>query len=296
MIISTMNSSLLELQHLKVISDKLAAAPKEYSQIFREVDAQSKQVTVPHTGALGQWAEGVEGGVLQSDQIIEGFTATFNLAMYNNSYDITYEAIRWDQYGVMNTNPNNMVNGLNYKIESEAAAVLNEGFATTTGFDGVYLFSNSHPLAQSASYGDNLFTGALGYAKVQEAELLMNQGTVSESNMPTPSRPDTLWCAVGLHRTALEILTSTNIAGELSNTKGSLPVLKVAPMSYVTAGYWGLKDSQFADNNLIFMWFDKPMFKTEPIPGRWNVTKVMGYTAFQAGYFDWRGIVGSTGA
>jgi hypothetical protein len=295
MIISTMNSSLLELQHLKVISDEYNKAPKEYAQLFHEANARAKQETVPHLGAFGAWAEGTEGGALSSDEIVEGDTATFNLKIYDKSYDISYESIRWDQYNKLGKSPLALIRGLNYTLESEHAAVINEGFATTTGYDGVYLFSNSHPLASSASLGDNLFTGALGYSTIQTAEQLLI-ATVNEANLKIQARPDVLWCAIGLHRAALEIVTSTNIAGELSNTKGSLPALKVVPMSYITAGYWGLKDSSFAADNLITMWFDKPMFDTEPIPGRWGATKVKGYTAFQPGYADWRGIVGSTGA
>jgi len=296
MILTTNNPSLLELQHLKVISDTYAELPTEYTQLFYELDAPSKQVTVPHTGALGQWKAGTEGGVLNSDEIIEGFTATFNFQSYDNSYDVSHEAKKWDQYGVIGTEPAEMARGLHYLIESEAAAVLNEGFATTTGFDGSYLFSNSHSLKQSSSVGDNLFTGALSYSKIQEAELLMNTGTLNEAGLRTFSRPSALWCSINLHREALEILASTNRAGEISNTKSSLPPLRVAPMSLVTTNYWGLKDDSLSNNNLWFMWFEHPAFDIEMVPGRWDVTKIKGYAAFQTGYADWRGIVGSTGA
>lgn len=294
MIITSMSPSLYELQHMQIISDEYEAAPNEYKQLFHEVDARAKTETIPHIGAFGAWAEGTEGGVLPSDEIVEGDTATFSLKIYNKSYDITYEARKWDQYNKMTGKAQELVRGLNYTIESEAASVLNKGFATTTGYDGSYLFSNTHDLVSSTSSGDNLFTGAINYANIKAGELLL-RNTVNEANLPIFCRPDTLWCAIDKHRDALEIVSSSNIPGEISNTKASLPPLTVTPMSLLTAGYWGLKDSRYAANNLIMMWFDRPMFKSEMVPGSWEVMKVKGYTAFQPGYADWRGIVGSVG-
>lgn len=291
------NPSLLEVGHLKVISDTYAAVPKEYPQIFYEMTATKKTETVPHLGALSPWREGNEGGAFNSDEIVEGDTATFTPVIYNNSYAITFESQKYDQYGKIGAEPAAMGRGLRYVEEQAAANVINNGFAVTRGYDGEYLFSNSHPLVSSSASGDNLASGAISYSNVKAAKLLL-QNTVNEANIPIMARATTLWCAANIEADAYEILSSTNIAGELSNTKNVLPKmgpLKVACLSLLTDGYWGVKDDNFASNNLIFMWFVKPMYGVQDVPGTLN-RMVWGYAAFNVGYADYRGIVGSTGA
>lgn len=290
--------SLYEQGHLKAIADNYAELPIEYTALFDEQQAQQWTEDMFHLGAFGLWDEGDEGAPFNEDTLVEGDTATFTLQSYNKAYALTYESERWDQYKQIGPKPAAMARGLRATEETSAAAILNNGFAITTGYDGAYLFSNSHPLtsAGSTTYGDNLFTGALSYAKIQEAETLL-RNTVNEANIKIMCKPTVLWCNSDYHRTAMEILASTNIAGELSNTKASLPPLEVAPMSYVTSGYWGLKDNTSAlrKNNLIFRWGDRPMFGVKEDPNSLN-RKIWGYASWVCGYADWRGIVGSAGA
>jgi hypothetical protein len=291
-------TSLYAKGDLRVIGDEYGQFPTQYTQIFSEQQATQKVESVPHLGALSRWntTANTEGASFNQDGFTEADTATFTMAIYTNSYDITYEAVKWDQYDKMNRNPKQLVRGLYDLLEYKAASVINDGFATTTGYDGAYLFSHSHDLNESATKGDNLFTGAISYANVKAGKLLLEE-TVQESNILILAKADTLWCSSNIESDAFEILGSSNIAGELSNTANVLPKmgpLKVASLSYVTDGYYGLKDSRFASNNLIMMWFTKPEFGMQDVPGTRN-TKVWGYAAFAAGYADWRGIVGSTG-
>lgn len=295
MILTTTNPSLLSVEHLKVISDSYGMAEKEYTQVFKTGDAnQRKSVTIPHTGALSTWNTSTEGASFNSDEIIEGSTAEFNLVIYTNSYDITHESVRYDQYDVINAKPQKLVRGLLDAEESAAATVLNNGFATDTIYDGVYLFSNSHPLtsASATTYGDNLTTGAISYANIKAAVLLL-RNTVNESNIRIRARANKLWCAGNIEFDAMEIMSSQNIAGEISNTKNKLPSMTVAGMTELTDGYWGVMDESY--RNLVMMWFEEPTFDRERIPGTRN-WKVWGYAAFQPGVEDWRGIVGSTGS
>jgi len=292
MMLTTTNPSLLSVEHLKVIADSYGQAEKEYPGVFQMGDANMrKSVTIPHTGALSTWTTNVEGGSFNSDEIVEGDTAEFNLVIYDNSYDITHESVRYDQYDVINAKPQKLVRGLLDAEEAAAAAVINNGFDTDTIYDGVYLFSNSHPLASSSSYGDNLTTGAISYANIKLANLLL-RNTVNESNIRIRARANKLWCAGNIEFDAMEILSSQNIAGEISNTKNALPKMTVASLTEVTDGYWGVMDGSF--RNLVMMWFEEPTFDRERIPGTRNV-KVWGYAAFQPGVEDWRGIVGSAG-
>jgi hypothetical protein len=272
----------------------------EYPKLFYVGQAQTWVEDIPHMGAFGLWDEQEsEGAPFNMDSMAEGDTATFTLHAYNKAYSITYESQRWDKYGQIGPKPEAMARGLRSTEETAAAAVINNGFAVTAGYDGAYLFSNTHPLkpdgADSGEDGDNLFTGALSYAKVQEAEQLM-KATPNEADIIIGLRPTVLWCSTDQERAAKEILSSTNIAGELSNTRASLPPLEVLPLTYVTSPYWGLKcnDALIMKNNLIFNWGDRPIFGVKEDPNSLN-RKIYGYASWTCGYADWRGIVGSLG-
>jgi hypothetical protein len=274
--------------------------PLEYTQLFVEEQAQTWVEDEFHLGAFGTWDEGEEGEPFNMDSMAEGDTATFTQQAYNKAYSITYEAQRWDKYGKIGPKPEAMARGLRATQEQSAADVINNGFATTAGYDGAYLFSNTHPLkpdgADSGEDGDNLFTGALSYANIQAAETLL-KATPNQANILINLRPSILWCSTDQERAAKEILASTNIAGELSNTRASLPPLMVAPMSYITSPYWGLKDGSpmISKNNLKYKWGDKPFFGVKEDPNSLN-RKIWGYASWVCGYADWRGIVGSLGS
>jgi len=276
---------------MKIIADTYAEKPLEYTQIFKEKQARQMTETIPHLGALGTWTTNDEGSPFNEDEVVEGDTATYALTIYDQSYNITYEAVRWDQYDLLNAKAVNMGRGLRNAQELAAAAIINEGFATTTGYDGSYLFANDHDLASSSSSGDNLTTGDLTDTNLKTAITLL-KSTVNESNIKIHCKPRVLWCSDGDEFVAYTLLQSVNAAGELSNNKNTLPKMRVAVMSDVTTGYWGVMDDEIAE--LTFMWFDKPAFGKKEDPYSRNV-KVWGYAAFTPGYSDWRGIVGSVG-
>ena len=290
-ILTTTNPSTVAIGHMKIISDTYGEKPLQYTQIFKDKQARQKTETIPHLGALGTWQTNNEGSPFNEDELVEGDTAQYALTIYNHSYDITYESIRWDQYDLLKDKAVNMGRGLRNSQEIAAAAIINNGFATTLGYDGSYLFSNTHDLASSASTGDNLTTGDLTDTNVKAAIIVL-ENTVNESNILIDCQPRVLWCGTGDQFVAQTILQSMGAAGELSNNKNVLPGMRLALMSRLTTGYWGVMDDEVAQ--LTFMWFDKPAFGKQDVPGTRNV-KVWGYAAFTPGYHDWRGIVGSTG-
>lgn len=290
-ILTTSNPSLLEVGHRKVIADSYEMKPKQYPMLFREMQADQWEETFPHLGALGEWKASTEGAPYNEDEVTEGFTATFTHQMYNNSYVITHEAIKWDKYRLMENSATNLGRKAAIKEEGSAAAVINGGFATN-GYDGVPLFSGSHPLKSSTALGNNLISGALSDASMKAARTLL-RGTVDEAGGKIQSIPDTAWVAANLEWTLATILESTGAAGETSNNKNVLPGMRRAVMDYITDNYWGLADTSML--NLVFMWYEKPHYGMERIPNS-DDFRMYGQSAFDVGYADWRGVIGSTGA
>lgn len=290
-ILTTSNPSLLEAGHRKIVSDTYASRPKQYPMLFKEMQANLRTESFPHVGAFGLAPSSTEGAPYNEDQITEGYTAEFTPTIYNLSYVITHEAIKYDQYRKMEKEAMNLGRSLAAREETQAAAVINGGFATATGYDGVYLFSNSHPLENSASLGDNLTTGALSDPNLKLAKQLM-RATVNEANIKIMAIPDTAWVAANLEWTLATLLESTNVAGELSNNKNVLGGMRRAVMDYLTDGYWGVADSSM--ETLVFMWYEKPHYGMEDIPNS-DDYRFFGQESFDEGYVDWRGIVGSVG-
>lgn len=290
-ILTSSNPSLLEAGHRKVIADAYEMKPKQYPMLFKEMQAQKWEETFPHLGALQMWKASAEGAPYNEDEVTEGFTATFTHKMYNNSYVITHEAIKWDQYRKMEGEAVNLGRGAAVLEEVSAADVPNNGF-TVNGYDGVPLFSNSHQLESSASLGDNLTTGALSDANMKAALTLL-RGTVNEAGEKILAVADTAWVAANLEWTLATLLQSAGAAGEISNNKNVLPGLRRAVMDYLTDNYWGVADTSM--EHLVFMWYEKPHYGMERIPNS-DDFRMFGQSAFDVGYVNWRGIVGSTGA
>lgn len=282
--------------HRKVTFDAYSAQEEQYSKVFDVDTMRRKEETFPHMGAFGLWDENTEGNTINEDQITQGDTATFTARRFDKGYDVTWELVQDDLYNVMKGigkggSAKALGTGLKATIENDCAAVLNGGFANT-GYDGVALFSNSHPLADSASLGDNLFTGGITDANLKTGLILLRD-TRDEANVRIMAMPSDLIVPPELEYTAKSIVNSNGPAGELSNDKNTLPRLEVRVMDYLSSATAYFIRAKGVEN-LKFMWREKPIFDSQAIPK--TVDHFMyGYARFDSGYIDFRGLVASSG-
>lgn len=181
--------------------------------------------------------------------------------------------------------------GLRATIEKTCADVLNNGFSNT-GYDGVALFANTHPLADSATNGDNLTTGTLTDANLKTGLILMRD-TRDEANVLMMAMPKNLIVPPELEYTAKAILMSERPAGELSNDTNTCPRLNLVVLDYLTSSTaWFIQAGNL--DNLMFMWREAPMFDSQKIQKTVDYF-MYGYSRFVGSYVDWRGLVGSLG-
>lgn len=291
--------------HKKIFFDEYTSLPDQYTNVFDiGTDMQTKTETYQHEGGFGKWSENTEGNTINETQMHEGQTVTWIARRFDQGYSVTWEMVQDDLYNIMQKvspivtegkgkggSAKALAQGLKATIESDCADVLNNGF-TANGYDSVPLFSNSHPLADSAALGDNLTTGALSDLALKAALTLLRQ-TVDEAGVKIMAVPDKLIVPAELEFTAKQILKSTNIAGELSNTANTLPDLKLVVMDYLTSSSaWFVKAKTL--KNLEFRWRERPWFGAREIPKTvdWFYH---GFTRFDNGYGNYRGIVGSAG-
>lgn len=287
---------LLTPVHKKIFFESYKEKATQYDKVFKVDKMNKKEETFPRMGAFGLWGSNTEGNTINEDQMSEGDTATFTAERYDKGYSLTWELIQDDLYNVMKGygkggSAKALGRGLRATIETQCASVLNGGFANT-GYDGVALFSDSHPLADSASLGDNLTTGALSDPNLKTGLILMRD-TRDEANVRVQAMAKNLIVPPELEYTANAIIKSSGPAGELSNDTNTIPNLKVTVLDYLTsATAWFLQDPDF--DNLMFMWREKPIFDIENIQK--TVDKFLyGYSRFDQGYVDFRGLVGSAG-
>lgn len=271
--------------------------PPEYTQVCDVGNMRQAEETFQHMGAFGLWGENSEGNTINEDEMSEGEAATFTATRFDKGYEVTWELVKDDLYNVMAGMGKNgrsaeaLGAGLHATVETELAAILNGGF-TNTGYDAVSLFSASHPLADSTSLGDNLITGPLTDTNYKTMTMAMKD-TRDEANIKVAARIKQLIVPDELEFVGKGILQSVNIAGELSNTKNTAPNAQLIVMTYLTsATAWFGRDPRF--KNLTHLWREKPFFDSQPISK--TIDQFMfGYTRFDDGYKDYRGLTGSLG-
>src|SRR5690606_11213730 len=131
---------------------------------------------------------------------------------FDEGYSVTWELVRDDQYDIFsgmgkNGSASGLAYGLQVRIETLIADIINNGFSNT-GYDGVSLFSDSHPLYDAPGFtGDNLVTGGLTPANLKTGMTKMRQ-QVNNANNLIAMRARQLIVGPDLEWTAKEIVKS----------------------------------------------------------------------------------------
>ena len=283
--------------HKKVFFKTWEGLEKQYPKIATVYDMTKAEDTFPHIGDFGMWRSNTEGNTINSSSITEGDTAALVAERFDEGYDVTWELVRDDQYDIFsgmgkNGSASGLAYGLQTRVETNIANIINNGFANT-GYDGTSLFSANHPLYDSNEVGNNLATGALNPANLKLGMTKMRQ-QVNNANELIAMRPKQLVVGPELEWTAKEIVKSVNQAFEMTNTKNVIEGLDPVIMDYITGTKWILRDTNPMWQNITLGWRDKVAFDKSQIP-RTLDWFYYGYTRFSYGYVSWRGLVGSAG-
>ena len=185
--------------------------------------------------------------------------------------------------------------GLRATEETETAKVLLNGFSNV-GYDGKALFAKDHPLINSTSVCSNLIEGALTDESLKAALTLMSLQK-DEAGIPIVAQAKQLVVCPELEFTAKAIVNSILQSGTNNNDVNTIPNLKVVVWPYLSdptgaTKPWFIQDTSF--DNLLFLRREEPIFDSERIQDQMDYN-MFGYTRFDVGYCDWRGLVGSLG-
>jgi hypothetical protein len=254
--------------------------------------------------SLGTFTAKPQGEAIQYDTIQEAGTVRYTPFTFGLGFRATHEAMADELYNVLNKMSAELGASAAHQLEVQAHRVLNNGFSTTgttaltaAGFDTLSLFSTAHVLKRGGTYANRQTTDLdLSVTAVELASDSMN-GTVNESNMPTPKRLATLLVPYQLKWVAKEITQS-----ELKPYTGDNEVnpLGGAGLQYMESHYLTDPDSWFglaakADHDLNVWIRESPMIDMRDDDDTFDM-KVRGIFRVATGHGDWRGSFGSLGA
>ena len=286
--------------HKKIFFDTYNEVPLTYKKIFKYEKMTKKDQTYPHLGAFGLWNQNTEGNDLNESEFSQGEVASFEAKRYDNSYVLTWELMQDDQYGVMRgIGKGGSAKGLGRSLrateETDTANVIKNGFSNV-GYDGKALFANDHPLIDSSMRISNVIVGGLTDANLKAALTLMSKQT-DEAGIVIAAHAKQLVVCPELEFTAKAIVNSILQSGTDFNDVNTVPNLEVVVWPYLSDPTgamtpWFIQDTSL--DNLLFLRREEPWFDSERIQKKVDY-RMFGYTRYDTGYCDWRGLVGSKG-
>lgn len=163
-----------------------------------------KESVVTTDGDIPQTAEGV---VYPEAQIRELGTKTFTSLEYKKKWGITELMQDFSNYGSVMKEMRMAGYRARYKQDKLMADVVTGAFATTTTWDGAYLYSASHQISDTGATQSNLITGALSKAKLNEMYVKLKTMKAHDGlNMPLTTAY--LVVPSALYMTAWELINS----------------------------------------------------------------------------------------
>jgi len=287
--------NLLTPVHKKIFFESYNEVPSVYKKLFKVEKMNAKNQSYPHLGALGLWAENTEGSKFNHDKFDEGPVASFEAKRFDKAYELTWELVQDDLYNVMKGigkggSARALGRGLRATEETETANILANGFSNT-GYDGRALFAEDHPLINSDVTCSNLIKGTLTDENLKKAMTLMRQQK-DEAGIVISASAKRLIVSPEMEFTAKAIVHSILQSGTNYNDVNTIPNLEIVVWDFLTGPAWFIQDPSF--DNLLFLRREEPIFDSERIQKKMDY-RMFGYTRFDVGYCDWRGLVGSTG-
>lgn len=286
--------ALLEPKFRKIFFESYAEIPEQFSKIFNVKKSQKAKEYDYHVAGTGMWEEKDPSGSIAEDSINMGEEVTYTHKSFAKMISVERELADDDQYGVIDKLPRSLGRGCRVTVEETAITVVNNGFSSN-GYDGVPLFSASHPLLKGGT-ASNLLTGAdLSDTSLKLGLAAMRTQTLTEEGFKMQASAKQLIVHPDNEFNALTILKSAQTAGTGNNDRNVIQDrLGVVVMDYLDdADAWFLRDPRLSETN--FFWRVKPEFKSYEVFDN-LVAKYRGYCRFSVGYSDWRGWIGNPGA
>lgn len=217
----------------ELFTDNLKELPKEYPELITVKKSNSSEEKYETIGNLKDAEVKEEGKPITYGIITEGHTTTVKNELISNGFSMTYEAYednKWDVQKYLRTSE--LARTMNDKKETAVAKIW-DSVTTDIGADGVAYASEKHPLLNnSTEFNNNLVKGEFDIQTYKDAVNRFNHWK-NHMGSKFATKADKIICHRDRQMDINAMLESTLVAFEQSNTKNTIPKLKVAFNSYI---------------------------------------------------------------
>ena len=193
----------------EMFQDGLKSWDDEYTKIFNIEDSDKQSEKDSYESGFVQMPEKSEGSTATYDTILPGISKTYTHKTYALGYEITEEAIEDNLRTpeTFNKLPQALRRSGTETIEVTSANIFNTGFSTT-GFDGVPLFSASHPTLDGGTQANTPAVQADLSVTSLTAGLTAIEKFVDEKGLKRPTKAVMLAVPTDLWNVADELVKS----------------------------------------------------------------------------------------
>jgi hypothetical protein len=272
----------------------------EHAQIY---DTESSDRAFEEEVMLSGFGEApikTEGAGVQYDDAQEVFTARYTHQTVALAFALTEEAIEDNLYDKLSARYTKaLARSMAQTKQIKAASVLNNGFTTSIGGDGVALFSTAHPTLGGPNLSNTLATPAdLNETSLEQALIDISAFT-DERGLKIATRGLKLIIPKELQFTAERLMKSQDRVGTADNDINAIRSMGMLPQGYVINHF-------LTDPDAFFIKTDAPngmkMFNRVSIKTAFEGDFDTGNVRYKArerysfGFSDPRGMFASPGA
>lgn len=289
----------LDMNLNEMFQDGLTQWPEEYSQYFNVETSDKQTEKDSYESGFGMMPAKTEGSAAQYDVLLPGIKQTYTHKTYALGYEITEEAIE-DNLRTPETFaklPQALMRSGIETVEVSSASVLNNGF-TTNGFDGVPLFSASHPILQGGTQSNTPSTQADLSVTSLTAGLTAIEKFVDERGLKLPMKAVMLMVPVDLWNVAEELLGSEYKPYVSNNEVNAIQKkdLQYFICHYLTSTKAWFLLAEKGMHKLKFFWRVKFGALRRGTDFDSTNLKHLARARFSYGYSHWRGTYASSGS
>lgn len=301
MVASTGNfSELLWPGIKKVFGDSYKNWDTEWNKMVDTVDSDKafeKYQGLTNFGLAGVKDQGA--GIPYRDRY-QGFSREIQNVFYGIGTTITYEMMRFEQYGKFNNISEKLAESVRKTEETVVANLLNNGFSTTLTADGVSLFNASHLLVADATTTQRntpATASDLNQSAIEQMYIDVDN-FVDDNNLPVSVKAvrlivpsESRFLAMKILGTEYKVDSGDNTINPISNSRMPLDLLVSHYLTDTDA--WFVKTDE--KEGLVFQEVDPVMLDRDNEFDTKNL-KFSGMRGFGVGAVNHLGYYGSPGA
>ena len=283
----------------ELYQDGVKSWGNEYEKIFNVKDSKKAVESDSYESGFGATPAKPEGVAATYDVIRPGIKKNYVNATYALGYEITEEAIEDNlrEPDTFNKLPQALQRSGEETVEISAANVFNNAFSST-GYDGQYLFSESHPTLDGSTWSNRPSTHADLSVTSLTAGLTAIEKYTDERGLKRPTKAVMLVIPVDLWNIAEELLKSEYKPYVANN---EVNALQAKDLRYFVWHYLVDTDAWFllaekADHKLKFFWRVRPGALRRGTDFDSTNLKHLQRFRFSVGYSHAMGTYGTAGA